>query len=220
MKLDLHTHTYVSGDSSTTFDEYVSGLTKSSMDVVAVTDHLRIDGALELKVRFPDKVIVGQEFRCDLGEVIGLYLDEAIPPLLSFGKAVERIKDQDGLVMIPHPNDLVRVSVDLRDIEGFASRGLIDIIEVGNSKSKPDGRCGEAKSFTDRFEICSVASSDAHVEEAIGSSFTETQFDVDCDDPKSLLTALKGSTPWISYFDPPRRWKGRVVPPSTNSSFK
>ncbi|MDA8025294.1 MAG: PHP domain-containing protein [Actinomycetota bacterium] len=220
MKLDLHTHTYMSGDSSTTFDEYIAALARSEMDIVAVTDHLRIDGALQLKQSLPGKVIVGQEFRCDLGEVIGLFLTESIPPLLSFGDAVQRIKDQGGLVMIPHPNDLVRVSINLEDVETFASQGLIDIIEIGNSKSKPDGVCEGALHFAEVFSIAAVSNSDSHVEEAIGSSFTETTSAVDCGDPTSLLEALKGSFTKISYFDPPRRWKSRVVPSSTNSSFK
>lgn len=210
----------MSGDSSTTFDDYLGGFTRSGLDLVAVTDHLRIDGALHLKKVLPSRVIVGQEFRCDLGEVIGLYLSEPIPPLLSFGDAIGRIKDQGGLVMIPHPNDQVRVSIDLAAVEDFARRNLIDIVEIGNSKSKPDGNCDGAEAFAKMFSIPTVANSDAHVEEAIGSSFTETEIDVDCNDPASLIQALQSSKATISYYDPPRRWKSRVVPPSTNSSFK
>ncbi|MDA8197213.1 MAG: PHP domain-containing protein [Actinomycetota bacterium] len=220
MRLDLHTHTYVSGDSSTTFDEYREAFLKSGIDIVAVTDHLTVDGALQLRQMLPNRVIVGQEFRCDLGEVIGLYLEESIPPLLTFAAAIDRIRDQGGLVMIPHPNDLVRVSIDLEEVEDFARRGFIDIIEAGNSKSKPDGTCKGARAFAERFSIPMVSNSDAHVEGAIGSSFTETDSGVDCSDPESLLEALKSSNCKISYFDPPRRWRSRVVPSSTNSSFK
>lgn len=75
--------------------------------------HNSIAGALEAReiaARIcPDlRIIVGEEVKSSAGDIIGLFLEEEIPKGLSPLDTVKRIKDQGGLVSIPHPFDRIR----------------------------------------------------------------------------------------------------------------
>src|SRR5207248_2823289 len=74
---------------------------------IAVTDHYAFGGALETADLARDHdlvVILGEEIKTDgQGEVIGLFLNDEIPGGLSFEQTVAAIKEQRGLVYLPHP---------------------------------------------------------------------------------------------------------------------
>jgi predicted metal-dependent phosphoesterase TrpH len=59
MRVDLHTHTMWSGDSTTTPEEFAAAVVSSGLDVVCITDHNAIEGARELRDRLACRVIVG-----------------------------------------------------------------------------------------------------------------------------------------------------------------
>ena len=80
VRVDMHSHTMWSGDSTTTPDE--TGRCRASsagIDVLCITDHNAIKGAVELAEQLPCRVIVGEELRTHAGEIIGLFLTERIP---------------------------------------------------------------------------------------------------------------------------------------------
>jgi predicted metal-dependent phosphoesterase TrpH len=79
VRVDLHSHTMWSGDSTTTPDEVEEAVVASGLDVLCITDHNAIRGATELADRLPCRVIVGEELRTHAGEIIGLFLSERIP---------------------------------------------------------------------------------------------------------------------------------------------
>lgn len=211
MKLDLHTHTYKSGDSTTTYDEYIKGFAASGLDIVAVTDHLTIDGARYLAGELGHQVIIGQEFKVREGELIGLYLQERIPPGLTAISAARLIHAQGGLVYVPHPSDDSRASISFDDLENLCSIGTVDIIEVANSKYPPAGWIGPAALMCEKYGLVAGAGSDAHVESAIGSTFVDTDA-LAVTSPSQLLDALAQATVDARYFDPPRAWTSRIVP--------
>ena len=110
MKLETHIHTRYSHDSILCFGLLYIKLRLKGIDCVAITEHNNIDGGIEFK-KYCDKrnskisVIVGEEIMTDEGEVIGLFLSENIPSGLSADETIARIKNQKGLVYIPHPFD-------------------------------------------------------------------------------------------------------------------
>ena len=74
-KIDLHVHSKYSGHPSEWFlkkfgtkesytePDMIYNISKENgMDLVTITDHNAIDGALELEKKYPDKVITGCEF--------------------------------------------------------------------------------------------------------------------------------------------------------------
>ncbi|HSB87225.1 MAG TPA: PHP domain-containing protein, partial [Ilumatobacteraceae bacterium] len=108
VRVDMHSHTMWSGDSTTTLDELTTAITESAIDVLCITDHNVIKGARELVDRLPCRVIVGEELRTAAGEVIGLFLSEHVPAGLEPRAAARAIREQGGVVYIPHPFDPMR----------------------------------------------------------------------------------------------------------------
>jgi len=79
---------------------------KKNLSVVAITDHNTIRGGLEtkkLEKEYDIEVIVGSEIMTKDGELIGLFLNEEIPKHLSAEETVDRIHEQGGLAIAPHP---------------------------------------------------------------------------------------------------------------------
>jgi predicted metal-dependent phosphoesterase TrpH len=100
-----HAQPHGSGDSTTTPEEIATAVADSAIDVLCITDHNAIKGAVDLVERLPCRVIVGEELRTHAGEIIGLFLDERIPVCLQPDDAARAIRSQGGIVYIPHPYD-------------------------------------------------------------------------------------------------------------------
>ena len=105
LKADLHVHSEYSPDSESSLVDIIEHCTAKGINCIAITDHNEIAGAIELKNIAPFTVIVGEEILSSSGEIIGLFLTEHIPAQLSAEETIRRIKDQGGLVLIPHPFD-------------------------------------------------------------------------------------------------------------------
>src|ERR1041385_7118057 len=78
------------------------------LDVIAVTDHDTIEGALrarECAARRPDAphVIVGEEVSSRHGHILGLFLEKRVRPGLSAAATIAAIHDQGGLAVAAHP---------------------------------------------------------------------------------------------------------------------
>lgn len=162
--VDLHTHTWRSGDSRTTVDRFVAHL--GSVQAVAVTDHHDIRAALEIAQLTSTTVIVGEEIDTGVGELIGLYLTDPIPRRLGLIETVQRIRAQGGLVYAPHPLDPRRRSLGEARLRDLVERGDLDIIEAGNGKMPNFDHRAAAIARAHGVPIASA--SDAHVAQAIG----------------------------------------------------
>ncbi|GAG02442.1 unnamed protein product, partial [marine sediment metagenome] len=134
LKADLHTHTYFSPDSLTSPEKYVQACVNRRINCVAVTDHNAIDGALAVEKLATFKVIIGEEVESAEGEIIGLFLQEEVPPSLGSEETVERIKGQGGLVCIPHPFDRFR-GEHLAEAALMRILPQVDIIEALNART-------------------------------------------------------------------------------------
>jgi hypothetical protein len=115
-RADLHIHTKYSGmmkymglkfpDSVEEPLKVMKCAKANNMDIIAVTDHNTIKGALETKKyekEFGIEVIVGSEIMSSEGEILGLFLNEDIPARLSPEETIDRIHEQGGLSVCPHP---------------------------------------------------------------------------------------------------------------------
>jgi predicted metal-dependent phosphoesterase TrpH len=171
---DLHVHTEYSNDSATTLDQVIEQCLQSGINCVAIADHGTIRGAIKLKSMAPFYVIVAEEIMTPYGEVMGLFLEEEVPNHLSLEETVKCIKDQGGLLCIPHPFDRVRLSA-------FKAKGLkkvmpsVDIIEVYNSRSLTPGNELRANQLADRYGTLKSAGSDAHTPQEIGHAYVKLQ---------------------------------------------
>jgi predicted metal-dependent phosphoesterase TrpH len=183
--------------------------------MIAVTDHGTTLGAREIASELGTRCIIGQETRTDLGEVIGLYLEESLPRLGRFDDIAATIKAQGGLIYIPHPGDAVRRSIAIADLMAIAREGLVDIIEVGNGKRSSAAIYQGLCEMADQLGVAKSCASDAHVPAAIGTSYVALN-----DQPRTaseLLTQLAEATLVWNHVDPPRPWTPQVLPPSPSS---
>ncbi|MFN0090871.1 MAG: PHP-associated domain-containing protein [Acidimicrobiales bacterium] len=209
VRVDFHSHTMWSGDSTTTPDEIEEAVVAAGIDVLCVTDHNALKGAEELAARLPCRVIVGEEIKTRFGEIIGLFLAERIPFGLPAVEVAQRIRAQGGIVYIPHPFDPLRNNLREDALVEIAEAGLVDAMECRNAKTSLEHLNARAAAFTERYSLAAGAGSDAHVPEAIGSAYVEMP---DFDGPASFLAALANARVVGHHFDAPRVWKPRIVP--------
>jgi predicted metal-dependent phosphoesterase TrpH len=102
------------------------------------------------------------EVRTDCGDVIGLFLLDEIRSR-NFAGAVEEIRGQGGIVVLPHP---YRRASDPADLVG-----AVDLIEVINARSR-DEENQRASILARSAGKPSVAGSDAHATHEIGTAGT------------------------------------------------
>ena len=208
----MHSHTMWSGDSTTTPDEIVAAVAAAGIDVLCVTDHNAIKGAVELIDRLPCRVIIGEELRTHAGEIIGLFLDERIPIGTQPADAAREIRRQGGIVYIPHPYDPMRRNLTETALDALIADGLVDAIEVINAKTSLGSLNARAASTAAAHDIAAGAGSDAHVPHAIGAAYVEMP---DFDGPLDFLPKLRLGRPVGHHWDEPRPWTARVLPGTT-----
>lgn len=209
VRVDMHLHTMWSGDATTTPDELRDAVTASGIDVVCITDHGTINGAIELQDQLGCRVIVGEEVRTQSGEIIGLFLTERLPFGLSAEDAADRIRSQGGVVYVPHPFDPVRHSLAPGVLDALARAGKLDAVEVFNAKVSLQHLNEQAADFAAEHGLLAGAGSDAHEPTALGASYVEVP---DFDDPQSFLRSLESARVIGHQYDRPREWRPRVVP--------
>ena len=187
LKADFHMHTHFSHDSEMTPDELVARCLAVGLNCVAVTDHNTIDGALEVQRIAPFTTIIGEEVASSEGEITGLFLTEPIPRGLSPVETAMRIKEQKGLVSLPHPFDRFRRSVisrqALEEILPYA-----DIVEVFNSRNNLNADNRKALEYAQQHGLLASGVSDAHSPLELGRTYVEmAEFD---GTPESFMEAL------------------------------
>lgn len=189
-KVDLHTHSIASSDGGLGVSHYQKALETGLLDCIAITDHNRIDYAILVQQELGDRIIVGEEIMTDKGEIIGLYLKQAIRPELSLAETIAQIKEQSGLVYVPHPFETVRKGLHPAELE--AVEGLIDIIEVCNGRAMTQQRSSQAVVWAKLNHTIGAASSDAHGFRGLGKTYTSVSEPPTKD---TLLKLLKNSIP-------------------------
>jgi predicted metal-dependent phosphoesterase TrpH len=209
VRIDLHSHTLWSGDSSTTVDELEQAVVESGIDVLCVTDHNAVAGAHALQSRLSCRVVVGEELRTSAGEIIGLFLRERVPMGVTPVEAATAIREQGGLVYVPHPFDPMRRNLAEPALVDLVARGLVDALEVLNAKTSLASLNARAATFATVHGLAHGAGSDAHVPQAIGAAFVELP---DFDGPRELLDALRRGHVVGHHWDEPRPWTPRIVP--------
>lgn len=187
LRVDLHTHTWYSHDSLLKPEHFVEACVRKGISCVAVTDHNEIDGAKQVARMAPFKVIIGEEIRTKDGEISGLFLKERIPPNLSAQETIRRIRQQKGLVYIPHPF-AAGVTMRLRKSVLDQVIDQVDIVEGWNSRGLLRSDDDKAQRYAQAHGVPFAAGSDSHTRFEIGSAFVEID---DFKTPKQLVKNLR-----------------------------
>jgi len=169
--VDLHMHTDWSHDCSTGAADLVDHAETIGLGGIAVTDHNAFGGALEAVELARDRdliLIPGEEVKTDgQGEVIGLFLREEIPRGMPFGDTVAAIREQGGIVYLPHPFDRLHAIPDPATLHRHVHE--IDVFEVFNARLLRDSFNDEALRFAQKYRLLQGAGSDAHVLQGVGT---------------------------------------------------
>jgi predicted metal-dependent phosphoesterase TrpH len=187
LRADLHSHTHFSRDGWISPERYVCQAVKRGVDCAAVSDHNNIVGATEIAKIAPFKVIIAEEIKSTEGEIIGLFLKEGIPKGLTPEETVRAIREQGGLVSVPHPFDRLRGSV-IRTGALLRIVHEVDIIEVFNARTTVPSDNERAARFARRYGKLESAGSDAHWHPEIGTAWVTMP---DFDGPEQFLEALR-----------------------------
>jgi predicted metal-dependent phosphoesterase TrpH len=177
MRLDLHLHTCYSPDSASSPEAVLATAKRKGLNGVAITDHDTLRGALETRDRNRDpafQVIVGCEFTTDSGDIIGLFVKEAISSRRALD-VIAQIHAQGGLALLPHPFHARPPREEVVQ--------AVDLLEVFNARSSPDGN-RRARELADRLQKPAVCGSDAHFVSDVGTCSVSLE---DGDIRKALL---------------------------------
>jgi predicted metal-dependent phosphoesterase TrpH len=191
--VDLHCHTRASFDSLADPGAVVRAAAARGLTHLAITDHDRIDGALEARQAAPPglTVIVGEEIKSADGDLIALFLREAVPPGLSAAETIAAVREQGGLVGVPHPFD--RRAFGRRsgaDLESIA--GQIDFVEAYNARVLGSSANEKAALFARDHKLPGIAASDAHTVMEVGVAYNIMTGDPST--PAGLLAALPSTS--------------------------
>lgn len=175
LRLDLHNHTRYSLDGLMSPAELLAAAKAQGIDYVAVTDHNTVDGALQAAALAESdsslpRVIPGIEVSTADGEVIGLFVREGVPPGLPVGETVARIREQGGLVYLPHPYDKFRRGSISKEQRTWAA-GSADLVEVVNGRSLSRFAGDKAVRLARRVGKPGGAGSDAHRPAEVGQAY-------------------------------------------------
>lgn len=187
IRIDLHTHSYGSPDGGISLKGYQKALRVGLLNYIAVTDHNSIDSAKEIKKVLGDRIIIGEEIMTKEGEIIGLYLKKRIEPGLSASLTVHEIKEQGGLVYIPHPFETIRKGIQENTLREILP--MVNMIEVRNGRALINFKGSDARAWSKLAGIAAVSSSDAHSFNGLGRTYTKVPHKI----TKKTLVGMLGS---------------------------
>ena len=189
---DLHLHTSWSHDCTVETADLLDHAEAEGLGGIAVTDHNVFGGALEAVELARDRdliVIPGEEVKTDgQGEVIGLFLREEIPRGLTFADTIAAIKEQGGLVYLPHPFDRLHTVPDPSTLHRHLAD--IDVFEVYNARILREGHNDEALRFARKYNLIQGAGSDAHVLQGVGTGVVRMRA---FRDPEEFMISLRSA---------------------------
>jgi predicted metal-dependent phosphoesterase TrpH len=217
MRIDLHCHSEASWDCITPLALLPGRCYERGITVQAVTDHNEIWGAQKLKAMvengdselidvqtnggaYPLIIIVGEEISTSEGELIGLFLSQKIEPGLSPEETIQRIKDQGGLVLLPHGFDPLK-RWRLRPAARERIAASIDIVETFNTRVSRPRWNDQAADWAAERGLLMSAGSDAHTLADVGSAWVEAPAQP-ITGPGDLLQVLAASTPTGTWTQP------------------
>jgi predicted metal-dependent phosphoesterase TrpH len=188
---DLHMHTEHSHDCAVPVETLLDYAEAQGLGAIAVTDHNVFGGAREAAELAKGRaltVIPGEEVKTEAGEVIGLFLDEEIPRGMPMGDTIAAIREQNGVVYLPHPFDRLHTIPDAQSLHRHLAQ--IDVFEVYNARLLFEGFNDEALRFARKYNLTMGAGSDAHVLQGVGTGLVRMRA---FETPEEFLISLRSA---------------------------
>lgn len=208
--IDLHSHTFFSGDGVSSPEDLVASAQARGLHGVAITDHNTCDAityCLEKGLMRADGlpvdnflILPGVEVTTDEGHLLCIGTTLPHPEKLKgrhAGEVCDLIHEHGGLAIPPHPYDLFRAGIRFATLETLP----IDAIEVFNAATTLRRYNTYAFKYAQLRGLPMTAASDAHHAAAVGTAYTI----LNCEDlsVKSLLAQIvKGNELNQNYLTP------------------
>jgi predicted metal-dependent phosphoesterase TrpH len=177
--------------------ELVDYARATGLDVIAVTDHDTIEGALRAAdhaARFSrPHVVIGEEVSSRNGHIVGLFIERRIRPGMSAAATVHAIHEQGGLAIAVHPFWRTQRRTPMAPVHGvgwLAAELDFDAIEVENATPGFYVLNQMARRLNMGLGRAELGGSDAHILDAVGRAFTAFPGKT----PESLRAAIENAS--------------------------
>ena len=180
---DLHIHTIYSYDGTATVPAVLARAEQVGLDVIAITDHDEIKGALkafDLAPKFGIEVIPGIEITTAEGDLLALFVTKKIEPGLPLVETIVKVGEAGGICIAPHP---MARGIGMKSLSEFAimaalchpdTQRILIGIETYNATALDRETNHHAQALAAECPgIAQVGNSDAHIVKAIGLGATE-----------------------------------------------
>jgi hypothetical protein len=227
-RADIHMHTNL-GDGWASPARVIEEATRKGLRLIAITDHDHLEGAKrveELLARQNNalQLITGVEVSTRQGHLLGLFVKKAPKAMRSVEESIEAIKDQGGLVIVPHPLGRLVPSLSRKKIDALLEKGYtIDGIEIYNPSPANASMRSTVRTANQQWHFAETGGSDAHFWQHIGAAYTLFPGNTPEDFRRAILerTVRSGGQElpptrlspgvyvaqcaWSWFVDPPRR---------------
>ncbi|MCL2687690.1 MAG: PHP domain-containing protein [Methanobrevibacter sp.] len=207
MKLDPHIHSIYSGDAISEPQDIIKQAIAIGLDIIAISDHDTVKGstlAIDIAKDMNDILVVPSiEITTNKGHILGFGLETLISPGLSPEETVEKIHDEGGIAIVPHPfspyrrglffknkkimnrltdfnysedfneNNNKKNSNDDNNIKNSYKNIRIEGVEVLNARYIFGYSNYKANKLAQKKDLAKIGASDSHFLEAIGNCYTE-----------------------------------------------
>ncbi len=178
-KADLHIHTTYSMDGTASVHETLAAAVRAGLDVIAITDHDEIRGALEARAisnEYGIHVIPGSEVSTSEGHLVVLFIDRKIPAGMSLIDTLICVREMGGMAIVAHPDQPSPTSISMQSIlkalEHREAQEVLRGIEACNMNPTHSPFNGRSQKAADKLPLAQIASSDAHIASMIGAGVT------------------------------------------------
>jgi predicted metal-dependent phosphoesterase TrpH len=182
IKIDFHVHTTYSGHSLLTL-ERLKKLEQKTKVIPIITDHAIIYANKKYKC-----LICGEEITTKQGDILAYFINEKIPNHLDIYETIDMIREQDGLVAVPHPFDRIRK----REMPMYINKIDSDMIEVFNGFASFNKDNKKAHDFAVKMKKLKIVGSDSHTPFGYGRTYVEME-EFGHDNKKEFLKNLKSA---------------------------
>lgn len=183
MKLDPHIHSIYSEDARSKPKDIIKQALRLGLDAIAISDHNSVKGskiAIELSKKIDNLLIVPSiEISSSKGHILGFGVKTLIPQGLSPEETIERIHDEGGIAIVPHPFSLYRNGLFFKDrkninnLVNFEEPNSIEGVEVLNARYIFGYSNNRANKLANKHDLAKIGSSDSHFIDSIGDCYTE-----------------------------------------------
>lgn len=185
-RADIHLHTDEVDGLQSVAQLLAYAEDQTDLDVVAITDHDEIRGALKARDLIERRngriqIITGTEVTTRHGHLLALFVDRTFPMFKTMDATLAEIHEAGGIAIVPHPMSWLTTSVGertLRRIHALGDRGrhdgrYFDAIEMLNPSVAGRVAWRRAEDLNRAvLHLPVMAGSDAHSSTLIGSAYT------------------------------------------------